>query len=130
MRADNLFWGDKNVPGGVIALDWQMVGQGVGAIDLAWFAAGCFQEFPGEHFHRHLVEVYWQSLVAGGVNADAYSLNAAWHDYLLGMAWSFLVIIQVVKFGAPNDVLRAFVQRHTTSMVGLGAWDAPFERLL
>lgn len=129
LRADNLFWGDTASIGGVVMLDWQMIGQGVGAIDLAWFGAGSIAE-SGEKAHRDLVETYWLSLVAAGVDCNRYPLVAAWRDYLIGIAWSFLVVVQATKFGSPNSVLIEFVRRHTLAMTTLHAFDVPFERLV
>jgi thiamine kinase-like enzyme len=133
MRADNLFWGDMKAPGGVIFVDWQMVGQGVGPIDLAWFASTSVLE-PGDPrrfaMNQKLLEVYWRSLTEAGVDGARYPLEAAWRDYLLGFVWSFLVIIQAVKFGEPNEVLNTFVSRVTHAMAELGAENVPCERLI
>merc|ERR1712187_1010141 len=94
-RADNIFWGDNSAPGGVVLIDWQMIGQGVGALDLAWFAAGSFLELEETDRiakHRRLVDVYWRSLITTGVAVSGYAFEFAWRDYMLGLAWSFLVV--------------------------------------
>lgn len=134
-RADNFFWGKEGAPGGVVILDWQMVGQGVGPIDLAWFSSTSFLE-PGTatrlEENRRLVDVYWHALTEGpgGVDPERYTAEAAWRDYLIGLAWSFLVVVQVVKFGEPNAVLHAFSARAAHAMVETGAHEAPCERLV
>lgn len=132
-RTDNLFWGAPGVPGGVVFLDWQMAGQGVGPLDLAWFLSSSFLE-PGARSrvadYTYLLEVYWNSLVEGGVDRAQYSIEAARRDFLLGLLWSFLVIIQVVKFGEPNHVLVQFASRVTHAMVEMGAQDVPLARLV
>jgi len=134
-RADNLFWGDVTgfAPGGVLFIDWQMAGQGVGPLDLAWFASGSYLE-PGSADrmvkNRHLVEVYWHALTEDGVDPTRYTLEAAWRDYLLGIACSFLVITQFVKFGQPNQVLRDWAARSAHAMAELEAHTMPFERLV
>jgi len=132
-RADNIFWGHCSSPGGVVFLDWQFLGQGVGALDLAWFTGGSFLESEQSDRlakHRSLVEVYWRSLIAAGVDASKFTFEAAWRDYVLGMMWSFLVVVQVVNFGPPNPVLRKFVERHVTSLAELEAAGIPLERIV
>jgi len=132
-RADNLFWGKAGVPAGVVFLDWQMVGQGVGALDLAWFSASSFLE-PGEPLrweeNRRLCVAYWRSLVEGGVDAVRYPLEAAWRDYTLGFLWGFLVVTQLTKFGEPSEVVKAFCARVTHAMVELDAHKVPCQRLV
>jgi thiamine kinase-like enzyme len=129
-RADNLFWGDEKAPGGLIVLDWQMIGQGVGPLDLAWFVAGKSEKQATFTEHEEIVNTYWQSLTSSGVDADRYPLEAAWCDYLLGLVWSALVVVQLVKFGAPNPTLRKFLQRHVDSMMEVSAHTIAFERLV
>jgi hypothetical protein len=131
-RADNLFWGATNAPGGVVFLDWQMAGQGVGPLDLAWFTSSSFLEpgMSGQLDHsKHLVKIYWQSLTSAGVDGTAYTLEAAWRDYLLGLMWSFMVITQVVNFGT-SPSLCTWVRRVTHAMLENGACDIALERTL
>jgi len=132
-RVDNIFFGDATACGGVLLVDWQLAGKGVGAIDLAWFAATSFQE-PGdptrEADNRHLVEVYWRSLVAAGVDSAKYTLDMAWRDYLLGLVWSFLCATQVVKYGEPNEFLMTLSRRIAHAMYELEAHLIPCHRLV
>jgi hypothetical protein len=139
-RADNLFWeGEASASSKpVIFLDWQIAGQGVGAIDLAWFVAGSIEYEPlepaREDKDRALVEAYWRTLTAGGVDAARYTLEACWRDYLLGALWSFLVLTQAVKFGPaadpPSGLIWTMMRRHTATMVQLSAHEVPLERLV
>lgn len=132
-RTDNLFWGAADVPGGVVFLDWQMAGLGVGPLDLAWFLSSSFLE-PGAQSrvadYTYLLEEYWHSLVEGGVDGARYSIEAARRDFLLGLLWSFLVIIQIVKFGEPDPMRTQFASRITHAMVEMGAQHVPLARLV
>jgi len=133
VRADNLFWGAAGVPGGVIFLDWQMTGQGIGPFDLAWFLSSSFLEPRAESRvidFMQTLDVYHRSLVEGGVDGARYPLEAARRDFLLGLLWSFLVVIQVVKFGEPNTVLIKFASRVTHAMAEMGAHSVPLSRLV
>merc|ERR1712050_618807 len=110
-----------------------MAGQGIGPLDLAWFLSSSFLE-PGAGSrvvdYTNLLEEYWRSLVEGGVDGARYSIEAARRDFLLGLVWSFLVIIQVVKFGEPNPVLIQWVSRATHAMIEMDAQHVPLTRLV
>jgi hypothetical protein len=138
-RGDNLFWVDVDTlaPPSVIFLDWQIAGQGVGAFDLAWFVGASVYEPlepDREGKDRVLVEAYWRALVVGGVDAARYPLEAAWRDYLLGVLSSFLVVTQAIRFGPPSDsctgLIWTMMRRYTATMIELGAYEVPLERLV
>eukprot|EP00929_Paragymnodinium_shiwhaense_P114273 TRINITY_DN8261_c0_g1_i1.p1 TRINITY_DN8261_c0_g1~~TRINITY_DN8261_c0_g1_i1.p1 ORF type:complete len:115 (+),score=11.22 TRINITY_DN8261_c0_g1_i1:147-491(+) len=114
-----------------------MSGQGVGAIDLAWFAATSYMDRNTEidglgrtDEYWQLLVTYWQSLTANGVDAQRYPLEAAWRDFQLGLVWTCLVGSQSVKFGEPNEALITLSERFTYAMSDMGAADIPFERLV
>ena len=78
--------------------DWQTIGRGFGGQDLARIVAmSLTPELRREH-ERSLVERYHHALINAGV--DAYSVDACWDDYRLGMTWN--VVTNVIA-GASID---------------------------
>jgi aminoglycoside/choline kinase family phosphotransferase len=87
-RRDNLFF---DVPGalrGVAAIDWQLVMQGRGMYDVAYFLT---QSVPPEFRRAHeaaLVDRYLVQLAKHGVSG--YSASEAWSDYRAVALYFFL----------------------------------------
>jgi len=77
-RIENLLFG---VPGSgrVVVLDWQGIGRGVGAYDLAYVLGGSMTSELRRVHERELVSAYHSALEAAGV--EGYGSAQAWEDY-------------------------------------------------
>ena len=125
-RSDNVFFGDRSgAPGGVVLLDWQIMSTGVGAADLAFVASNSVtDEPPSEARDKAYVKAYWESLTSRGVDPDRYSFDACWHDYLLGIAWTYACLTVFIEFGEAEQMLedplcRAMHDRSMLAVEGL-----------
>jgi hypothetical protein len=98
-RLDNmLFYPDA---ADVTVVDWQTLGVGLPARDLAYFAATSLE--PGLRFsiEKALVDQYHQALCGYGV-AD-YDRKTCWRDYRLGMPQAVLISALGFAFAAATD---------------------------
>ena len=136
-RSDNIFWGDANAVGGVVFLDWQIMARNVGAADLAWVTTNSVtDEPPSEARDRRYVELYWRALTSRGVDTERYPLEACWRDYLLGVAWSYTLLIHIVGLGASadelleNELCREIHDRCMRACYALKAHEVPLQRLV
>jgi hypothetical protein len=77
-RIENLLFG-KPGSGRVVVLDWQGLGRGVGAYDLAYVLGGSMTSELRRSHERELVAVYQRALAAAGV--EGYGFDAVWEDY-------------------------------------------------
>ena len=142
-RSDNLFFGDRTAPGGVVFLDWQLICQGIGVFDLAWFmCTSAVHGTPGEERDRPIVEAYWEALTShpsGRVSKARYTLEAAWRDYQLGAATTMAVFSCAPKF--LSDAIRSekpkeyeqlaeMIGRSAAVVAAIGADTVPYERLV
>lgn len=75
-RADNLFF---EPDGGVAAVDFQLIGTGRGAYDLAYFVTMSIDPADGSIHERALFDRWVAALAAAGVPED--HLESAWTDY-------------------------------------------------
>jgi hypothetical protein len=75
-RADNILFEDD---GGVVLLDFQLIGTGSGAYDLAYFVTQSLQADDASRHERALFDRWTAGLRAGGV-ADGH-LDRMWDDY-------------------------------------------------
>ena len=86
LRGENLFFDHD---GSLILIDFQVVTQGCGLIDVAYLLS---QSLPTELRRgqdERLVRRYWNGLVAGGV-AD-YAWQQAWEQYRLAVAYNLIL---------------------------------------
>ncbi len=75
-RGDNIFFADDGSP---VLLDFQIIGTGSGAYDLAYFITQSLTESDASAHEARLFDRWKQGLIAGGVNeAD---LAGMWEDY-------------------------------------------------
>ncbi len=77
-RIENLLFGASG-SGRVVVLDWQGLGRGVGAYDLAYVLGGSMTPELRRSHERELVGGYQAALAAAGVTG--YGFDAAWEDY-------------------------------------------------
>ncbi len=77
-RVENLLFGDDGT-GEVVVIDWQGIGRGPGAYDLAYVLGGSMDtELRREH-EQALVRCYHDKLLASGV--EDFSFERLWDDY-------------------------------------------------
>ena len=136
-RCDNVFWGDEGgVPGGVVFLDWQLLGCGPGPIDLAWATTNSITDAPpSEARDRVYVIKYWESLTSRGVDKRSYPFEACWRDYLLGVAWSYALLTHLAALGnaeemLENELCRKIHDRCMTAVAALGVHEIAYERIV
>jgi hypothetical protein len=85
LRFDNIFLEPNTdlAPGadqeGVILADWQMVGRGAAAYDVAYFLSGVLRTDESPEVERDLLDAYHEALVAQGVSD--YPFDAFLRDY-------------------------------------------------
>lgn len=77
-RVENLMFGPPG-SGQVVVLDWQGIGLGPGAYDLAYVLSGSMETEPRREAEPDLLAAYHGALTAGGVSG--FPLDQLWEDY-------------------------------------------------
>ncbi len=107
LHADNLFFGVAEGDPPVVFLDWELVGQGRGATDLAYFLVSSLAVERRRRMEKNLLEGYHAALVDGGVRD--YSLEQCWLDYRFGIFAKLLLTINAtVVFDNTDPQRRAW----------------------
>jgi hypothetical protein len=97
-RLDNLLV----TPGrGVVAVDWQTVGVGLPARDLAYLISTSFEAAERRAHEREVIEIYQQALHRSGV--EGYSLEECEEDYRFGLLQAPLVIVLGAAFSTATE---------------------------
>jgi len=112
-RLDNLLFGTAAGGSPAAAVDWQTLGVGLPARDLAYFLGnGLLPEDRRAH-ERALVERYHTALVAQGV--EGHSLDECWEDYCLGHGQGPLITVlgamHVEQTDRGDDMFMAMISR-------------------
>jgi thiamine kinase-like enzyme len=98
-RLDNmLFYPNAS---GVTVMDWQTLGVGLPARDLAYFTATSLKPELRSAIEKDLVEEYRRALLNYGVND--YDRETCWRDYRLGMPQALLISALGFAFAASTD---------------------------
>lgn len=98
-RLDNLlFFPDGS---GVTVVDWQTLGVGLPARDLAYFTATSLQPKLRISIEHDLVEEYRRALLAYGVTG--YDRETCWRDYRLGVIQALLISALGFAFSTATD---------------------------
>ena len=122
-RADNLLFGTSSETAPVTVVDWQTLGVGCGATDLAYLVSGSLPDrVERAAVERAVVEDYRERMAAAGVALDPDRL---WQDYRRGSAWG-LVITVLASMAAEHtergdDMFVAMAQRHGWQCIELDA---------
>lgn len=77
-RVENLLFGTPD-SGEVVVIDWQGIGRGPGAYDLAYVLGGSMEPEERRLHEQALVQAYHNQLLASGVGD--YSFTQLWEDY-------------------------------------------------
>ncbi len=124
-RMDNLMFFPGSAPdrsGGMAAVDWQTIGVGLPARDLAYFLETSLEpELRREH-ERHLVGAYHEAIVGFGVTD--YSLEECFDDYRYGALQGPLITVFGAAYGTPtergDEMFLAMISRSCEAIRDLG----------
>ncbi len=98
-RLDNmLFYPDATR---VTVVDWQTLGVGLPARDLAYFTATSLKPEMRSAIEKDLVDQYYQALSGYGVTG--YDRETCWRDYRLGMPQALLISALGFAFATATD---------------------------
>ncbi|WIM89637.1 phosphotransferase [Candidatus Mycobacterium wuenschmannii] len=98
-RLDNLLFFPDG--GGVTVVDWQTLGVGLPARDLAYFTATSLKPDLRASIERDLVDDYHRALTGYGVTG--YDSETCWQDYRLGMTQTVLISALGFAFATATD---------------------------
>ncbi len=120
-RADNMFVSADE--GGIITIDFQLVGVGNGVYDLAYFVACSLEREVRGGREKELVQIYIDTLAENGVERE---FEEVWFDYRV--AAGFHMIYGVSSFAAWDDfpessreVLLTLMRRNFQGMADVDA---------
>jgi hypothetical protein len=122
-RLDNLLFDPGNQ--WVSVVDWQTLGVGLPARDLAYFTATSLNSQLRAEIERKLVEDYHQALVGYGVTG--YDSETCWRDYRLGTIQAPLISALGFAFATTtergDDMVLAMLARGCRAVRELGTLD-------
>lgn len=98
-RLDNMLFHPDGSQAWVV--DWQTLGVGLPARDLAYFAATSLEPALRARLDRQLVAAYHEALLGYGVTD--YDLETCWHDYRYGMIQALLISALGFAFAVGTD---------------------------
>ena len=124
-RLDNMLFGDHESSAALCVVDWQTVGQGHPAGDVAYFLGAGLLPDARRNAERELLDVYHDELTRAGV--EDYSTEALFQDYrrfsFSGLVMA-VVASQIVEASERGDAMFAVMaERHAEHIVDLNAED-------
>jgi aminoglycoside/choline kinase family phosphotransferase len=121
-RLDNLMFGTVVGEMTVAVVDWQTIGHGPGATDLAYFVGGGVTPDLRRSVEHTLIAEYLDALSAYGV---AYSVDDAWRDYVhesfAGVIMSVVASQLVAHTDRGEKMFAAMATRHLQHALDLEA---------
>lgn len=122
-RADNLLFGTSPEAPPLVVVDWQTVGAGLGASDIAYLVSGsCPDPADRAAQERDLVEDYRTRMAAEGIEQSA---DDCWRDYRFGSLWGMIITVIATVAAEQtergDDMLTAMAQRHGRQALDLDA---------
>lgn len=122
-RLDNLLFDTDHTT--VSVVDWQTLGVGLPARDLAYFTGTSLDPELRAQVERELVEAYRAALATHGVTD--YSAETCWHDYRFGMLQALLIPALGCAFAVDtergDDMFVAMLRRGARAVRELGTLD-------
>ena len=123
-RPDNFLIGQSPAATPLAVVDWQTVGLGLGAADVAYFIGGAFEPERRREVERGLLEDYRAQLTKYGVT---YGADESWRDYswstLHGVIISVLATLMAEQTERGDAMLTLMARRHARHALDLGALD-------
>lgn len=127
-RCENLLFDDSDAGAdGVVVLDWQTLGRGAGAYDLAYLLGGSLDVESRRSLEAWLVDLYHRRLIDRGV-VD-YEKETLWDDYRLAhlVAGTATCVLTGATMDLGNDrgrqLIETMTSRHFTAASDLAALD-------
>lgn len=125
-RCDNLFFEPAGATEDVVVIDWQGVGRGPGAYDLAYLLAGSLTIEHRRNHEERIARAYHERLVGHGVSG--YRFDDLWDDYRISqMVNTSVPVLTGGTMDLANERGRQLVgtlgQRHFTAVLDLHCVD-------
>jgi hypothetical protein len=122
-RLDNLLFHPDNT--GIWVVDWQTLGVGLPARDLAYFAATSLEPAERARIEHDLVTAYHEALLELGVTD--YDRETCWYDYRYGMIQALLISALGFAFAVGtdrgDDMVATMLRRGCQAVRELGTSD-------
>ncbi len=119
-RVENLMFGPPET-GEVVILDWQGIGRGPGAYDLAYILGGSMEPDVRRAHEQQLVQTYHQQLLDLGI--QGYSFEQLWDDYGLAQLQGGLATSMFTGGGMDLsnergvELVATMASRHVTAAI-------------
>lgn len=121
-RPDNMMFGASEGAPALVIVDWQTLGYGLGATDIAYMIGGSFEPEERRNVERDLVAAYGQQLRAAGVD---YSDEECWDDYVVSTLWGVILTVLATMMAEQTErgdkMLGTMLYRHCRHALDLGA---------
>ncbi len=123
-RCENIFFDTAKAE--VVAIDWQGLGRGPGAYDLAYTLGGSMRSIERLERERDLVQGYYDRLVSTGITG--YSWDELWRDYRIShMVNTATPVLVGATMDLANErgteLIATLGRRHFTAVLDLDAVD-------
>jgi hypothetical protein len=113
LRLDNVFFDDPRSESSVVLADWQLVGRGVGAHDVAYLLCGALDVATSPDVETELLRQYHAALCAAGVGG--YPFDALLRDYRRGLLSALQVLCSPgdMELGDARgkDLMKIWIER-------------------
>ncbi len=106
VRPNNLFFPPAGESGDVVFADWQLVGRGRAAFDVASLLSRAMTVEDRRRYEAAIVRRWHQSLVSAGV--PDYRAETAFDDYRLGILFFYVFAVRGVGVERANERAVAF----------------------
>ncbi|MDP9464964.1 MAG: ecdysteroid 22-kinase family protein [Actinomycetota bacterium] len=125
-RCDNLFFGAAPRDASIVVIDWQGIGRGPGAYDLAYLLGGSLPIDDRRQHEERIVRRYHERIVDQGVSD--YTFDDLWADYRLSHLVSTAVpVLTGGTMDLANERGRRLIgtlgERHFTAVLDLRSVD-------
>ena len=107
IHVDNLLFGRQDSDPPVVVVDWQVVGRGNGASDIAYFMISSVPPALRRQSEKRLLQTYHSLLTQSGI--QDYSFDQCWHDYeLFAVAKLYITVAATVLLDNTSAHRRAW----------------------
>ena len=121
-RCDNLFFVSDDGQSDLVVLDWQGIGRGPGAYDVAYLLGGSLTVADRREHEDRIVRDYHDELLALGVTG--YSFDDLWNDYRIShLVNTSVAVLTGATMDPANERGRQLIgtlgERHFTAVLDL-----------